>query len=297
MTSLREAFGDDDDCPCEPGNYCEDSKCTPCSAGTYSDSAGATECTDCAAGTYNNLEGAPYCLVCPKGQWSSVKASECTDCPAGETSSADRRDCVEIQCSADHMQADGTVTQVGDPVACSGPGESGNTGTVTDADTICPSEYPYCDFYFTDSQYGSCKTAPSNCDDPIKCSSITSCPSDSGQVGIDSCGGFAKKQGDSGCFCTHKTPGYGKDGYCCIKDTDWDAGNWEFYCAEDRIVCSADYLQADGTVTQVGGAVACSQDRSVTDADKICPSKYPYCDGYIKGKTYGSCQKSPSACK
>ncbi len=255
MTSLREAFGDDDGCPCDPGNYCKDGKCTPCSAGTYqmtggltycdqcqpgsyqqnqgqtscstcppgtyNDSYGATErtdcaagtyssagasscsscaagtysdatgatssstCTDCAAGTYSDSNGATECTACDAGKYSSAGASsclsdcppgyyqdgaKCTSCPSGETSGTGAKsssDCVEIQCSANYLKDDGiTQTKEGDPVACSGSGESDNTGNVANADAICLESAPYCDGYFRGKTLGKCQTAPSDCPCP-----------------------------------------------------------------------------------------------------------------------------------
>ena len=67
--------------------------------------------------------------------------------------------------------------------------------------------------------------------------------------------------------------------------------------------CSANYLKDDGKKTQVGDPVACSGSGKEIDntgyvgnAAVICTSLAPYCDGYIRGKDYGSCQTEPSCC-
>ena len=217
MTSLREAFGDDYSCinkdrtaGCEPGQFCTSrATCQSCPTG-YACNDGIK--TICPAGTYSDSTGAAECTSCPDGKWSDTGATGATEC-------------IDIgDCSANYLQDDGKPTVVGGDVACSGSGESGNTGSVANADKICPSYAPYCDGYFYGRGFGKCQTEPSDCLEFIDCSTITSCPSDSYKVDTDSCGG---------CRCT-QVGQFGTDGNCCIRKSDWDAEIYNRqFCAED----------------------------------------------------------------
>ncbi len=56
-----------------------------CSAGTYSESIGATDpstCLPCPSGKYS-IVGSSICSACPKGSYSLSGASSCTLCPQG----------------------------------------------------------------------------------------------------------------------------------------------------------------------------------------------------------------------
>ena len=62
------------------------SDCTPCFAGTYSLSSGASACLSCPAGTASSAVGASTysCAVCPLGTYGTqAGASTCTACGAG----------------------------------------------------------------------------------------------------------------------------------------------------------------------------------------------------------------------
>ena len=92
--------------PCLAGTYSNSgqSSCTPCSGGTYS-SSGATDCDECPAGTYSSL-GATDCDECPAGTYSSLGATDCDECPAGQIPNSGATDCDE--CPA------GTYSSLGD---------------------------------------------------------------------------------------------------------------------------------------------------------------------------------------
>lgn len=67
---------------CKPGTYSTESSrtCTPCLAGTTSDTYDAPFCPTCPAGTYSSLtSGATYCTQCPRGTYSYEGASTCPE--------------------------------------------------------------------------------------------------------------------------------------------------------------------------------------------------------------------------
>ena len=69
---------------CDTGSYTNTtgaSACTACDAGTYTDTAGASACLTCAAGTYKDSSGPGNCTMCPVNTISltvgSVSVSDC----------------------------------------------------------------------------------------------------------------------------------------------------------------------------------------------------------------------------
>ena len=77
--------------PCQPGSYAVgfgNQACTKCPAGTYGSITNATGqvvgCTPCAAGNFSKTLGATECNMCPAGYFSSSEGStECEGCPPG----------------------------------------------------------------------------------------------------------------------------------------------------------------------------------------------------------------------
>ena len=71
---------------CPPGTFCPGGtfSATPCSAGSFSANAGASECTLCLAGTSQGEVGQTECVACPVGTFSAVEgAITCAECEAG----------------------------------------------------------------------------------------------------------------------------------------------------------------------------------------------------------------------
>jgi len=69
---------------CPPGSFCPDGiVATPCLAGTFRDTPGATACAPCDTGFANGSVGQTACAACPPGRFSdSVGAAACSLCPA-----------------------------------------------------------------------------------------------------------------------------------------------------------------------------------------------------------------------
>jgi hypothetical protein len=61
-----------------------------CSAGTFTNSPGASVCTECSAGSYSSGSGAIVCVACSGGRYSSgvgmTSSDACTSCGAGKYS-------------------------------------------------------------------------------------------------------------------------------------------------------------------------------------------------------------------
>jgi hypothetical protein len=86
------------DCPCNKGYYQSldtvvdgvehDVYCTPCDAGTFNSSTGATSCSTCPAGTFSEA-GASSCSICVTDKASSATgATSCTGCWQDENTGA-----------------------------------------------------------------------------------------------------------------------------------------------------------------------------------------------------------------
>lgn len=68
---------------CLPGQYKDGSTCKLCSAGTYSNTFGATSCMTC-TGTVNDAKTRCTIPDCPVGQFKNTANGNCEDCPKGE---------------------------------------------------------------------------------------------------------------------------------------------------------------------------------------------------------------------
>lgn len=83
---------------CSPGSFSAmlanvNSTCSPCSAGTFSEEAGASACSSCPSGGFCPHAGASSRLVfqpCPVGHYNeergAVGPAACLGCPAGKAS-------------------------------------------------------------------------------------------------------------------------------------------------------------------------------------------------------------------
>jgi len=99
--------------PCAPGTSSPTGSdpCTPCPAGKYSDTFGATTCTNCQGG-FSSPPGAQACFpcdpgtfslagglctTCPDGTISATSGSTfCLICPAGKTSNETHTACINV---------------------------------------------------------------------------------------------------------------------------------------------------------------------------------------------------------
>ncbi len=84
---------------CAPGSYALSNKCTPCLAGTYTASKGATTCIPCAPGTHTTESGSSACPACQPGTYAATAGSTtCYLCGVGtfsaQTGSAACQTCV-----------------------------------------------------------------------------------------------------------------------------------------------------------------------------------------------------------
>jgi Leucine-rich repeat (LRR) protein len=72
--------------PCNAGNYYSSGTCTPCPAGTFSNSSTrfVTQCTLCTGQTYSKTAGATSCTPCSDDKVSSSDGTSCVYCDPGK---------------------------------------------------------------------------------------------------------------------------------------------------------------------------------------------------------------------
>ena len=75
-----------ENCNCGPGFVCNDSRCVPCSRGSYwasySEGSNFGFCLTCYPGTFSTQEGSTQCKQCPAGTIVSSDRTSCSSCPA-----------------------------------------------------------------------------------------------------------------------------------------------------------------------------------------------------------------------
>lgn len=67
---------------CDPGSYsaADETTCTLCPAGRYSDGFGATECKACGSGFFSNATGLTSCTGCAPGSYSAISSDGSANC-------------------------------------------------------------------------------------------------------------------------------------------------------------------------------------------------------------------------
>jgi hypothetical protein len=114
------------------GLYNDDSGCTDCAAGTFSNTLNAATCDNCTAGHYQDATKATECIECSVGTYSLAESREtaCDDCVTGQYQTAKGKS----KCIHCEMGTYGEDTLSGtDPSHCvhCPPGEhQNNTGSV-----------------------------------------------------------------------------------------------------------------------------------------------------------------------
>jgi hypothetical protein len=122
-------FDDSRAVSCEPGYY-GTFTCTPAPAGSYVDTAGATEAQPCPAGTFSDFAGAVSCTQAPLGSYvATVGATEAVACPANTSTLA----------TGSTSVADCLLDTDGDGTPDVNDGDDDNDG-VNDGDDACPVE-------------------------------------------------------------------------------------------------------------------------------------------------------------
>ncbi|KAJ1467725.1 hypothetical protein T484DRAFT_3630844, partial [Baffinella frigidus] len=76
-------------------------ECSPCEAGTYKDSTGASKCTACPRNAWSTSIKPPACSLCAAGTYKdSAGASKCTACPPNTVSDEGSTDRSSCECAA-----------------------------------------------------------------------------------------------------------------------------------------------------------------------------------------------------
>ena len=71
--------------------------------------------------------------------------------------------------------------------------------------------------------------------------------------------------------------------------TNISGGDTESYSwSSPNIKCVADNGQ------EPGNPLCCGQEGVLQDTKHICPSEYPFCEGYVCGETWGKCKTTRS---
>jgi hypothetical protein len=87
---------------CDPGSYLSGGTCTLAPAGSYSAGGTATSPTPCAAGTYSDTAGASACTPAPAGSYvPGPGATAPTSCPAGQSSNVGATACFVVDSDGD----------------------------------------------------------------------------------------------------------------------------------------------------------------------------------------------------
>jgi hypothetical protein len=163
---------------CAAGTFVdEDGTCTPCPAGTYSDSADSDSCTVCPPGSYSTTTGATSCTTCPANTFSGGATAPCTNCPVSTYSMSKSGHCTP--CPIGTSRPSGATTCTACPAGTfrcekASPCEACPAGTFSasgaGACTACdPGTY-------SQSESASCTTCPANTYAAAGAASCSSCP-------------------------------------------------------------------------------------------------------------------------
>lgn len=213
---------------CATGGYIDSATglCTPCRAGTYSETPRATSasvCLACPPGTFSNVSGANSsgtCRSCPSGTFSGVSgansSSVCQGCGAGMTSVDGAQSMSACVCSAGYYLSSGVCVFCEPGFYCGGnvknqcPGQAAGissslAGSRDVSDCYCRAGY----FGLAGSLQGCqlcganqyCTGQLQNDADVKNYAVVNQCPensnSDAGSVSLDQCkciGSYRKKQ-------------------------------------------------------------------------------------------------------
>jgi hypothetical protein len=178
---------------CAAGTFVNDEgTCSPCPAGTYSDSVDSDSCTVCPPGSYNIVAGSTSCTTCqantfsggattpcsncPASTYSMSKSGHCTPCPIGTSRPSGSTTCTA--CAAGAFRCDGqslcedcpegtfSSSGAGACTACD-PGTYSSSGSSTC--TSCAANT------FAASGAKSCTACPTGTSAPAKSSVLLAC--------------------------------------------------------------------------------------------------------------------------